>query len=152
MQAGVAKAAEHWERFVRAKADLENYKKRATRERQEAVRFANLALMEKLIPALDSFEMALAAVGNPEGNHLESLKAGIAMVHTQLKSALAEAGLQEVDATGQAFDPKLHEAVSHLESAEVPDGHVLRQLRKGYRLHERLIRPATVVVAKPPSA
>jgi molecular chaperone GrpE len=147
-----AKADEHWDRLLRTRADLDNYKKRAARERQDAVRFANLSLVEKLIPALDSFDMALAAVGNPEGNHLESLKAGIAMVHTQLRSALAEAGLQEVDATRQVFDPNLHEAVSHVESSELPEGHVLQQLRKGYRLHERLIRPATVVVAKKPAA
>jgi molecular chaperone GrpE len=152
LQARAAKADEHWDRLLRTRADLDNYKKRAARERQDAVRFANLSLVEKLIPALDSFEMALAAVGSQEGNHLESLKAGIAMVHSQLRTALADAGLQEVDATRQVFDPNVHEAVSHVESSELPEGHVLQQLRKGYKLHERLIRPATVVVAKKPAA
>jgi len=152
LRAQAAKAEEHWDRFLRTKADLENYKKRAARERQESVRFANLSLMEKLIPTLDSFDMALAAVGNQDGNNLESLKAGLAMVHSQLKTALAAAGLQEIDATQQVFDPNVHEAVSHLESAKVPEGQVLQQLRKGYKLHERLIRPATVVVAQKPSA
>jgi molecular chaperone GrpE len=152
LQSRAAKAEEHWDRLLRTRADLENYKKRSARERQEAVRFANLALMEKLIPTLDSFEKALAAVTHQAGGNLDSLQAGIAMVHEQLRTVLKEAGLQEIDATQQAFDPNLHEAVSQLESAEVPEGHVLQQLRKGYKLHERLIRPATVVVAKPPAA
>jgi molecular chaperone GrpE len=151
-QAKAAQADEHWDRLLRAKADLDNYKKRAARERQDAVRFANVALIEKLIPALDSFDMALVAANAGEGGGLASLKTGIAMVHGQIKTALAEAGLQEVDAAGQVFDPQMHEAVSQLESADVPEGHVLQQLRKGYKLHERLIRPATVVVAKKPAA
>jgi len=152
LQAKAAKADEHWDRLLRAKADLDNYKKRAARERHDAVRFANLSLMEKLIPALDSFDRALAATNHANGNDLDSLKAGIAMVHNQIKTTLTEAGLQEIDATRQPFDPNVHEAVSQQESPDVPEGHVLHQLRKGYKLHERLIRPASVVVAKKPAA
>jgi len=152
LQAKAAKADEHWDRLLRARADLDNYKKRAARERHDAVRFANLSLMEKLIPALDSFDRALAATNDANGNGLDSLKTGIAMVHNQIKTTLTEAGLQEIDATQQPFDPNVHEAVSQQESAEVPEGHVLHQLRKGYKLHERLIRPASVVVAKRPAA
>ena len=101
---------------------------------------------------LDNFEMALAAAGSAEGASPEALKSGIAMVQQQLKSTLAEAGLEEVDASGQVFDPNLHEAVAQEESADVPEGRVLRQLRKGYRLRERLLRPATVIVARKPAA
>ncbi|PYK62943.1 MAG: hypothetical protein DME21_04625 [Verrucomicrobia bacterium] len=115
-----AKADEHWDRLLRATADLENFKKRAARERQEATRFANVSLLEKLIPALDNFDMALAAANN--------------------------------DASGRPFDPNLHEALSQQETADVPEGQVLRQLRKGYKLRDRLIRPASVVVAKKPTA
>jgi|SRR5437667_2178656 len=146
-----AKADEHWDRLLRATADLENFKKRAARERQDAIRFANASLFEKLIPALDNFDMALAAAQNAEGGSVESLKAGITMIHTQLKNALAEAGLEEIDAANQRFDPNLHEAVSQEESAETPEGQVVRQLRKGYKLRERLIRPASVVVARKPA-
>src|SRR5438105_11222502 len=146
-----AKADEHWERLLRTTADLENFKKRAARERQEATRFANASLLEKLIPALDNFDMALAAASNTEGNSLESLKRGIAMVYNQLKAALAEAGLEEIDASGRPFDPNLHEALSQQETADVPEGQVLRQLRRGYKLRDRLIRPASVVVAKKPA-
>src|SRR5437764_757516 len=146
-----AKADELWDRVLRATADLENFKKRAARERQEAIKFANASLLEKLIPALDNFDMALAAASNTEGNSLESLKRGIAMVYNQLKAALAEAGLEEIDASGRPFDPNLHEALSQQETADVPEGQVLRQLRRGYKLRDRLIRPASVVVAKKPA-
>jgi molecular chaperone GrpE len=147
-----AKADEHWDRLLRATADLENFKKRAARERQEAIKFANASLLEKLIPALDNLEMALAAANNAESHSMESLKTGIAMICNQLKAALADTGLEEIDATNQPFDPNLHEAVSHQESADVPEGQVLQQLRKGYKLRERLIRPASVVVARKPDA
>jgi molecular chaperone GrpE len=147
-----AKADEHWDRLLRTTADLENFKKRAARERQEAIKFANAALLEKLIPALDNFDMALAAANNAESHSMESLKTGITMIYNQLKAALADTGLEEIDATNQPFDPNLHEAVSHQESADVPEGQVLQQLRKGYKLRERLIRPASVVVARKPAA
>ncbi len=146
------KADEHWDRLLRATADLENFKKRAARERQEAVRFANVALLEKLIPALDNLDMALTAADNAESSSLESLKTGITMIYNQLKAVLTEAGLEEIDASGMQFDPNLHEAVSQQESSDVPEGHVLQQLRKGYKLRERLIRPASVVVARKPGA
>src|SRR6185295_930251 len=93
------KAAEHWDKFVRVAADFENFKKRAARERQEASKFANESLLQKLIPVLDNFEAALAAAGPGQNNSLPSLQAGIAMIHQQLKSALADAGLEEIDAT-----------------------------------------------------
>lgn len=152
LKARAAKGDESWERLLRTTADFDNFKKRAARERQDAVRFANEGLVQKLIPVLDNFEMALsAAQANAEGN-VQSLQAGIAMIQQQLKSALAEAGVEEVDATGKPFDPNMHEAVSQQESADVAEGHVLQQLRKGYKLRERLLRPATVIVAKPPAA
>ena len=147
-----AKADEHWERLLRITADFENFKKRAAREKQEAIKFANESLLQKLIPVIDNFDMALTASGNATDASAQSLRTGITMIHGLLKSSLAEAGLEEIDATGQPFDPNLHEAVSEQESADTPEGHVMQQLRKGYRLKERLIRPATVVVAKKSSA
>ena len=144
-----AKADENWDRFLRQAADLENYKKRATRERLEAVTFANQALLQKLIPTLDAFEMALAAP-NPDPA-TRSLRDGILMVSNQLKSTLAEAGLEEIDATGKEFDSALHHAVSQEETAKVPEGRVVRQIRKGYKFQNRLLRPAGVIVAKKPA-
>ena len=146
-----AKADENWDRLLRTTADFDNFKKRAARERQDAVKYANESLIAKLIPVLDNFEMALAAAqASPAGG--QSLADGVAMIHTQLRAVLAEAGLDDVVATAQVFDPNLHEAVSQQESAEVAEGQVLQQLRKGYKLRDRLLRPATVIVAKKPAA
>jgi molecular chaperone GrpE len=152
LKAAAATAAEHWDRLLRARADLENYRKRAVRERQEAVQAAQVALLERLLPALDSLDMAMTATNSAEGENWEALKTGVSLVHQQLKTTLAEAGLDEIDATRQVFDPNVHEALSQMESAEVPEGHVLQQIRKGYKFRDRLVRPASVVVAKPPVA
>jgi len=152
LRAQAAKAHQHWDLYLRTRAEFDNYRRRATRERQDAVRFAAIGLIEKLLPVLDTFDMAMNAAQGGAPATLESLQQGIVMVQSQFKAILAEAGVQEIDAEGQAFDPNLHEAVAHHESAEVADGHVLKQLRKGYQIHERLVRPATVVVAKAPEA
>jgi molecular chaperone GrpE len=151
LKAQAAKAKEYWDKLVRTTADFDNYKKRAVRERQEAVKFANEGIIGTLIPIIDNFEMALTAMANAQDPAIQSLQSGVAMIHQQLKKALADAGLEEVDAANQPFDPNFHEAVSQQESADVPEGHVLQQLRKGYKLRERLLRPATVVVAKKPA-
>jgi molecular chaperone GrpE len=165
LRAQAEKAAENWDKYVRLNADFENFKKRAARERQEAIRYANEGLLEKLIPILDNFEMAMQAANAPQasaaqakgsqgqaapahGGAADALKQGVNMIASQLKSALNEAGLEEIDATGQVFNPNLHEAVSQQESKDVPEGRVLQQLRKGYRLRDRLVRPATVIVSK----
>jgi molecular chaperone GrpE len=147
-----AKADENWERLLRTTADFDNFKKRAIREKQDAVKYANESLMQKLLPVLDAFDMALAATQAAPTDAVQSLQTGVKMVHQQLKSALAEAGLEEVDATGKTFDPNFHEAVSQMDSPDVPEGQVLQQLRKGYKLRERLLRAATVVVSKHPTA
>ena len=149
-----AKADEHWDRLLRTAADLENFKKRAARERIEAAQSATAALIQKLLPVLDHFEMAQAAAQTAEvpQSGIASLQAGIAMIQQQLKGILAEAGLEEIDANGKPFDPTLHEAVSQLETADAPEGQVVQQIRKGYKLRDRLLRPAAVVVAKKPSA
>ena len=146
------KADENWERLLRTTADFDNFKKRAAREKQDAIRYANEGLIEKLVPVLDNFDMALAAVQNTAGDGAQSLQTGVAMIHQQLKAALVDAGLEEINAAGQKFDPNWHEAVSQQESAEVPEGQVLQQLRKGYKLRDRLVRPASVVVAKQPGS
>jgi molecular chaperone GrpE len=147
-----AKADEHWDRLLRTTADFDNFKKRAAREKQDAIKFANESLLQKLIPILDNFDMALSAAQNAQGDSVQSLQAGINMIHQQLRSALSDAGLEELDATGKTFDPNLHEAVSQQETTEVPEGRVVQQLRKGYKFRDRLLRPATVVVAKHPAS
>jgi len=152
LKSRAARADENWDRLLRTTADFENFKKRAARERIETAQFAAAALIEKLLPVLDHFEMAQAAAQNAGDGKLSSLQAGVAMIQQQLKTFLTEAGVEEIDAAGKPFDPALHEAVSQRETAEMPEGRVFQQLRKGYKLRDRLLRPATVVVAKQPAA
>lgn len=153
LKARAAKADEHWDRLLRTAADFENFKKRAARERHEAAQSATAALIHKLLPVLDHFEMAQAAAQNTPApqNGPSALQDGIAMIQQQLKGILAETGLEEVDASGRMFDPTLHEAVSQVETADAPEGQVVQQIRKGYKIRDRLLRPATVVVAKKPA-
>ena len=147
-----AKADENWERLLRTTADFDNFKKRAAREKQEAIKYANEGLLQKLVPVLEHLDMALAAPQTSGSEASQSLRAGVSMTFQQFKSVLAEAGLEELDALGKPFDPNLHEAVSQQETPEVPEGQVVQQLRKGYKFRDRLLRPASVVVAKQPAA
>src|SRR6266436_2484095 len=96
-----AKADEHWQRLLRTSADFDNFKKRATREKQDAIKFANENLLQKLIPVLDNFDMALSAAQSSPGDTSQSLQTGINMIYQQLRSSLVEAGLEEVDANGK---------------------------------------------------
>ena len=147
-----AKADEHWDRLLRISADLENFKKRASREKQDAIKYANESLLQKLIPVLDNFDAALSAAQSAQTGAVQSLQTGVSMIYQQLRNTLVECGLEEVDATGKPFDPNLHEAVSQKETSEAPEGQVIQQLRKGYRFRDRLLRPASVVVAKAPAS
>ncbi len=151
LQTRAAKADDNWERLLRTTADFDNFKKRAAREKIEAGQYATFSLLQKVLPVLDNFEMALAAAQSAKDDKLASLQSGVLMIQQQLKSALVETGLEEIDAAGKPFDPNFHEAVSEQESADIAEGHVLQQLRKGYKFKDRLLRPATVIVAKKPA-
>lgn len=145
-QQAVEAELHHWRNVaLRTAADFDNFRKRVAREREEAVRFGNQDLLEQLLPVLDNFEMGMLAAA---ADQQSMIYIGMDMVRKQLNDFLAQNGVTEVQALGQAFDPNLHEAVSEEESAEVAEGVVLRVLRRGFRLRERLMRPATVVVAK----
>jgi molecular chaperone GrpE len=146
-----AQLAEAQDRFVRLYADFENFKKRAARERDEVRRSATESVLGRLLPVLDTFEMAMQAASQPNTN-LDSLRAGVAMIQGQLRNTVADYGVEEIDAVGKPFDPSLHEALSQQETTEVADGHVISQNRKGYRMKDRLLRPAAVVVARRPAA
>ena len=146
------KADENWERLLRTTADFDNFKKRAAREKQEAIKFANEGLLQKLLPVLENLDMALAATQSARPEDGQSLQSGVNMISQQLKNVLMEAGLEELDALGKPFDPNLHEALMQKETPDVPEGQVVQQLRKGYKFRDRLLRPAGVVVAKQPAA
>ena len=140
--------AELNERIVRLPADFDNFRKRAQREKDEARQFANQGLLEKLLPVLDNFEMALTAVKDAD----PSVRDGVQMILDQLLGVLKESGVEPVDAMGQPFDPNLHEALSQEETTEVEEGTAVQQVQRGYKLNDRLVRPARVVVAKAPGA
>jgi len=131
---------------LRSQADFENFRKRAARDKEDAVKYANASFLERLIPILDNFELGLnVARGNEAAAPIVS---GMEMVAKQLTDFLLQHGVEAVEAEGQPFDPNVHEAIAQEEHAEIPEGNVVRQLRKGFRLRDRLLRPSTVVVSK----
>ena len=133
------------ERYLRTVADLENYRKRAIREKDEARRQANCSLLEDLLPVLDNFRLGLKSAEQHEGGAV--FAEGFRMILTQMEGALRSNGLEEIQPQGAAFDPNFHECVAHLPHESVPEGHVIEVHRVGYRIYERLLRPATVIVS-----
>ena len=131
---------------LRDRADLENTRKRLQREKEDAVKYANSSLLEKLLPVVDNFEMGMMMARQAPG--AESVVLGMTMVQKQLEGFLNDNGMQSIDAVGQKFDPNLHEALGEEANAEVPEGQVIRVQRKGYKLRDRLLRPASVFVSK----
>jgi molecular chaperone GrpE len=139
-------AAQYKDRWIRERADLENFKKRAARDRQEAARYGVERLVQDLLPVVDDLERALAAARDAPG--AEPVVAGIELVLQGFLDVLARHGVARVAAAGERFDPSLHEAVSHVPHPEVPEGMVVQEHRGGYRLHDRLVRAAMVTVSK----
>jgi molecular chaperone GrpE len=135
---------------LRTQADFENFRKRAARDKDDAIKYANAGFLDRLIPILDNFELGLNAARS--GSEGSSILQGMDMVARQLGDFLLQCGVEPLESEGVAFDPNLHEAVAQEESSTVAEGHVVRQLRKGYKLKERLLRPSTVVVSKGPPA
>jgi molecular chaperone GrpE len=130
---------------LRSQADFDNFKKRAVREKEEAIKYANRSLLERLIAIVDNFELGLAAAKSE--SERSPVLDGMSMVLKQLTDFLADNGLQPIDAEGQKFDPNLHEAIGHEPNDQVPEGTIIRQIRRGYRLKDRLLRPSSVVVS-----
>ena len=134
---------------LRSQADFENYKKRCAREKEEAIKYANNSLLQRLVAIIDNFELGLAAA--KEQGRQSPIYSGMVLVQKQLNDLLAENGLQPIEAEGKPFDPNLHEAIAHEPSDEAPEGTVLRQVSRGYRIKDRLLRPAKVVVSSGPA-
>lgn len=134
---------------LRAAADLDNYRKRANREKEEAIRYANSSLLEKLLPVLDSFELGLDAAR--KASDPGAIVEGMGMVQKQLQDFLRDQGVEAIPAEGTTFDPTRHEAVAQEHSAEIPEGNVVRQLRRGYKLKDRILRASMVTVSKGPA-
>jgi molecular chaperone GrpE len=136
------------DRLARSQAEFENARKRAIREQQDYREYAVSDILKSLLPILDSFERALQASSN-DGTDLRS---GVELIYKQLLDALSKAGLRPVPARGEPFDPHLHEAIEMVDTDEVEDHHVLEELQRGYKLKDRLLRPAMVRVARNPKS
>lgn len=131
------------DRLARMQAEFDNARKRAAREQQDYRDYALVDAIQTLIPVLDSFERALQS--SPQKSEFH---AGVELIHKQLQDALAKIGVQPVAAKGRQFDPRFHEAIEMVDSEDVPDHQVIEELQRGYRLKERLLRPAMVRVAR----
>jgi molecular chaperone GrpE len=139
-----AKVDENWDRYVRTAAELENVRKRAQRDVENAHRFALESFSKELLAVVDSLEMGLEAA---ESADAAALRDGSEATCKLLKSTMGRFGLEEVDPEGEPFDPEFHEAMSMMPSADVEPGSVLTVIQKGYTLNGRLLRPARVIVA-----
>ena len=142
-----AKADEHWDELLRSKAELENMRRRAQRDVENAHKYALDKFVQEILPVKDSLELGLAAIG---GDDEESAKhrEGIDLTLKMCGSVMEKFGIKALDPTGEAFNPEHHQAMSMQESAEAAPNTVLTVVQKGYLLNERLVRPAMVIVSK----
>lgn len=146
----MAKLKEDHERALRAAADLDNFKKRALKEKEEVQRFGNEKLLRDFLPVIDNLERALehsSTIADPGG-----FVAGVAMTRKLFEDSLARHGVKGFNAKGQPFDPNFHEAMGQAETTDMPPNHVFQEVMRGYTLNDRLIRPALVMVSKAPVA
>jgi len=141
-----AQAAEYLEGWQRTQAEFANYKKRNEQERQELLKLANATLIAKLLPIMDDFERAFQTL--PRSLARLTWIDGIALIHRRLQAILEAEGLTVIETKGQSFDPLLHEAVSYEEVEGYDDGQIIEEVQKGYKLHDRILRPALVRVAR----
>lgn len=142
-------AASNYDRYTRSVADLENFRKRTLREKDELRQYAVSGLMEDVVPILDNLGLGLAAA--KQKTDVKSIVEGVSLVMDQFKTTLARHGLKEVNPAGQKFDPNFHECISHQPSSEIAEEHVIQVVRLGYTLNSRLIRPASVIVSSGPA-
>lgn len=139
------KAEENYNQYLRARADIENFRRRARKEVEQSLKYGVVPLIESLLPVLDNFERALEAADQNKSS--ATLQEGIEMVYRQFLQVLSEAGLTLIEAEGQPFDPHMHNAVQQVHSEEYEPGIVVEELQAGYRFHERVIRPSMVKVS-----
>jgi molecular chaperone GrpE len=149
LAAAKKESAANYDRYTRAVADLENFRKRTVREKDELRQFATAGVVEDIIPILDNLSLGLAA--SRQQTDVKPIVEGIGLVLEQFKSTLGKHGLKEINPQGLAFDPNLHDCISHQPNAEIPEEKVSQVVRLGYSLNGRLLRPASVVVSSGPA-
>lgn len=146
LEARQKETAELQDRLLRKQAELENFRKRMQKEQAETIRFATEQLVNNLLPVMDDLERAIQTTS--DSKDFEALVNGVKLIFNQLKAVLEKVGLSDVTAHGQPFDPNHHEAVRVVESDVHQEDTVVEEMRKGYTLHGRILRPAMVTVAK----
>lgn len=149
LAAAKQEAAASYDRYTRAVADMENFRKRAQREKEELRLFALSGLLEDIVPIVDNLSLGLAAA--KQQTDVKSIVDGVSLTLEQFKTTLARHGLKEVNPAGQRFDPNFHECISHQPSSEVGEELVTQVVRLGYTLNGRLLRPASVIVSSGPA-
>lgn len=146
----VASEAEQWkDKYLRSKAELANYQRRSEKDRAEALRYANAGFAKALLPTLDNLERVLES-GQAHKDNVDAILDGVKMTLDGMLKMLAEHQVERIEAEGQPFDPQIHEAMIQQPSSDYPDKTVLKELAKGYRLQERVLRPAKVIVSRAP--
>jgi molecular chaperone GrpE len=133
------------DRLARAQAEFENARRRATKEQQDFRDYAAADAIKPLLPVLDSFERALLVKSEPG-----DFRSGVELIYKQLQDALGKIGVKAIPAKGEPFDPHVHEAIEMVETSDAPDHEVIEELQRGYKIKDRLLRPAMVKVAKNP--
>lgn len=146
LAAKTKEAGENWDRFLRERADLENYRKRVNREKEELLNYGNKSLIEEILPVLDNLERALAHASE---DGLAALVEGIRLTHDMLLSSLKKFGVSPLEAAGSPFDPAFHQAMAQVPTDDHAPNTVIEEYQKGYKLKERLLRPAMVTVSTP---
>jgi molecular chaperone GrpE len=140
-------AQDHYDRLLRVSAEFENYKKRASREMEEFRKFSNQSLIKEMLSVVDNLELAMSST-NGRGAVDKGLLEGLEMTHREILKVFEKFDVKPISASGQPFDPTYHEAVMQEETDELPENTVVNELQKGYLIHDRLLRPSMVVVAK----
>ena len=142
-------ARDNWDRFLRERADLENYRKRVSREKEELLNYGNKSLLEEILPVVDNMERALAHAPEEPEECQAAVIEGIRMTHGMLVAALKKFGVTPIEAVGTPFDSAFHQAMAQVPSDDYPPNTVVEEYQKGYLLKERLLRPAMVTVSVP---
>ena len=146
----VARLSAYEDQHLRLQAEFENFRRRALKERQEAAQYGHQNLVKDLLSAVDNLERAIDHARRSEGGDLEGLLQGVELVQRELLTALGNHGVVPIESQGKMFDPAVHEAMAQAPDATVPPNTVIEVFEQGYKLRDRLIRPARVVVAKQP--
>lgn len=139
-------ANDYQQKWLRAQADFDNFRRRSRQEKEEFAKYASMQLIEQLLPIIDNFDRAI--VSSKETKDIDSLTRGIEMIYRQLEQVLANEGLQKMEAVGKPFDPEFHQAVAQVESDDFDEGIVVGELQTGYILKNKVLRPAMVQVSK----